>query len=187
MRKEIQKKWKRGPALLGQPRLPFGPASGTACLPLPSLPRTDARLVPASDGHVAAVRRRWARRGRPASPGRDADSSPQAAPLALSPAPLSLLPPLAQRSSSSSAARHCQRKLRRSPPTAPELQAHRREHQRTRRRHGKPLRALYRGEKQLCAVNRSPELLRARRSALPRRILLFPTSFRSFFGALGQS
>ena len=44
---------------------------------------------------MAAVRRRWARRGRPASPGRDAGPSSQAAPFAQSPAPLSLLPPLA--------------------------------------------------------------------------------------------
>jgi len=59
--------------------------------PSPSLPRADARLVPASVGHVAAVRRRWARRGRPTSPGRDAGPGSQAAPFALSPVPLSLL------------------------------------------------------------------------------------------------
>ena len=97
---------------------------------------------------------------------------------------LSLLSPLASATEAV--------ELRRAPlpenaPTAPELQAHRREHQRTRRRRGKPLRALYRGEKQPCVVNRSPGLLRARQSAPSRRILLFPASFRSFFRALGQS
>ena len=38
LRKEIQKKIEKGQALLGQPRLPFGPDSGPACLPLPLSP-----------------------------------------------------------------------------------------------------------------------------------------------------
>ena len=66
-RKEIQKKGK-GQALLGQPRFPFGPASGPACLPLPLSPARGARLAPPGAGHVAAVRRRWTRRGRPPTP-----------------------------------------------------------------------------------------------------------------------
>ena len=82
-------------ALLGQPRLPFGQTAARPASPSPSLPRADTRLVPTSVGHVAAVRRRCARRGRPASPGRDAGPGSQATPFALSPAPLSLIPPLA--------------------------------------------------------------------------------------------
>jgi len=95
LEKNLRKEMEKGQALLGQPRLPFGPASGPACSPSPSLPRADARLVPASVGPVATVRRRWAHRGRPASPGRVAGPGSQAVPFALSPAPLSFLPPLA--------------------------------------------------------------------------------------------
>jgi len=61
----------------------------------------------------------------------------------------------------------------------PEPQPRHQDHHRTRLRRGKPVRTLYRGEKPLCAVNRSSELLRPRRRAPPRRILLDPTSFHS--------
>ena len=57
-RKEIQKKGK-GQALLGQPRFPFGPASGPACSPFLSLPH--ARRPPRST-------RRRPRGGRPPTP-----------------------------------------------------------------------------------------------------------------------
>jgi len=64
LRKEIQKKGKEAGAA-GPTRLPFGPLSRAGQLPLPSLARGRARLVPPGAGHVAAVRRRRGR-GRPA-------------------------------------------------------------------------------------------------------------------------
>jgi len=114
LRKEFQKKSK-GQALLGQLRFPFGPASGPACLPL---------LLSPARGR-ASLHQRWPRGGRtpaldaprPASnpPGRDAGSGSQTTSLhSVACLPLSLPPPLAPRSSSSSSARHCSRKLRRS-------------------------------------------------------------------------
>jgi hypothetical protein len=87
-RKEIQKKKRKGQALLGQPRFPFGPASDPACLPSPSPSRARTRLAPPGAGHVAAVRRRWTRRGRPPTPpGRDAGAGSQTISPVLSPAP----------------------------------------------------------------------------------------------------
>ena len=169
---------------MGQPRLPFGPASSPACLPVPSLSRVRRPPRPIQrrprGGRTPTL---GAPRPTTPSPWSGRRPAPQTTPSILSPAPSPSF--LRLRSSSSSAARHCQRKPRRSPPAAPELQTRRQERQRTRRRRGKPLRTLYRGEKQPCAVNRSPELLRPRRRAPPRRILRYPTSFRSLFSALG--
>ena len=63
MRKEFQKKgdrrcWANLASLSAQPAA--RPAS-----PSPLSPAHGACLTPSRDGHVAAVRRRWARRGRP--------------------------------------------------------------------------------------------------------------------------
>ena len=55
LRKEIQKKMEKGQALLGQPRLPLGPRSGPACVPLP--------LSPAR-GRPPRLSQRWPRGGR---------------------------------------------------------------------------------------------------------------------------
>ena len=60
-RKEIQKKRRKGQALLGQPRFPFGPASGPACLPFPLSP---ARAAPASLHPAPATWRPYAGVGR---------------------------------------------------------------------------------------------------------------------------
>jgi len=62
LRKEIQKTMEKGQALLGQPRLPFGLASGPACPPPLSRTRTPALSQPATatwrpyagDGRAAA-------------------------------------------------------------------------------------------------------------------------------------
>jgi hypothetical protein len=182
------KKKKREQALLGRPASLSAQPAARPASPSPLSPVRGARLAPSSDGHVAAVRRRWARRGRPPPPpwsGRR-PAPPDHSLHSVARASPSSLRPRSSSSSRSSAARHYRSKPRRSPPAAPELQARRQEYQRTCRRRGKPLRALYRGEKQPCAVNRSPVLLRPRRSAPPRWILLYPASFRSFFGALGR-
>ena len=64
LRKEIQKKWKRGQALMGQPRLPFGPDSGPACLPPPPLSRA---WTPASSQPASATWRPYAGDGRTAA------------------------------------------------------------------------------------------------------------------------
>jgi len=185
-RKEIQKKkWKRGQALLGQPRLPFGPGSGPACLPLPSPARgrpprpsqrrprggrTPAMGAPRPTGFT------WSGR-RPEPPGRSIRSVARA----------SLPPPSARernRSRRSSAAAPSPEKLRCSPPATLVPQSRRQNHQRARRRRGKLLRTLYRGESPSNTVNRSSELLRPRRRAPPRRTSLVSASFRLLFGAL---
>jgi len=187
LRKEIQKKWKRGPALLGQPRLPFGPASGPACLPPPPLSRarTPALSQPATAtwrpyaGVVGAPRPTgftWSG-CRPELPGRSIRS------VARAPLP----PPSARErncSRRSSAATPSSEQPRCSPPATPVPQPRRQNHQRTRRRRGKLLRMLYRGESPLTAVNRSSELVRPRRRAPPRRTSLVSAPFRLLFGAL---
>jgi len=159
--------------LLGQPRLPFGPDSGPACLPLPPLSRarTPASSQPAMAtwrpyaGVVDAPRPTgftWSRRS------------------IRSVARASLPPPSARernRSHRSSAAAPSPEQLRCSPPATPVPQHRRQNHQRTRHRRGKLLRTLYRGESPPNAVNRSSELLRPRRRAPPRRTSLVFASF----------
>ena len=183
MRKEFQKK-EKGTGAAGPTRLPFGPASSPACLPLPSLSharrppcpiprRPRGGRTPVLGAPRPTTPSPWSRR-RPAPLDRSLHSVARA---------FSLLPPCA---CAAAAAAPPAPFLEKAPPVAPELQPRRQGHQRTRRRRGKPLRTLYRGEKQSCAVNRSSELLRPRRRAPPRRILLYPASFRSFFGALGR-
>ena len=88
------------------------------------------------------------------------------------------------RSRRSSAAAPSPEKLRCSPPATPVPQTRRQNHQRARRRRGKLLRTLYRGESPSNAVNRSSELLRPRRRAPPRRTSFVSASFRLLFGAL---
>ena len=87
-RKEIQKK-KKGTGAAGPTPLPFRPSERPGLLPLsPSLSRVRTRPAPLGTGHVAAVRRRWTRRGRPPTPpGRDAGSGSQAISSVLSPRP----------------------------------------------------------------------------------------------------
>jgi hypothetical protein len=135
---------------------------------------------------VAAVRRRRGRAAAdPPSPGRDAAPRPQATPFC----PRSSLSSSSARerncSRSSSAAAPSMEKLRCSPPATPVPQPRRQDHHRTRLRRGKLLRTLYRGERPSFAVNRSAELLRPRRRALPRRTSLVSASFCLLFGALG--
>jgi hypothetical protein len=64
LRKEIQKKMEKGQALPGQPRLPFGPASGPACFPLPLSP---ARAAPALSQPASATWRPYAGEERAAA------------------------------------------------------------------------------------------------------------------------
>jgi len=155
---------------------PFRPSWAARPAPPPLSP---ARAAPASLHPAPATWRPYAGVGRAAAghlhhPGRDAAPRPQTTPSILSPASPSLLFLPAHAPQQQLRPHHCRRKLRRSPPVAPEPQPRRQEHQRTRRRGGKPLRTLYRGEKQPCAMNRSPELPQARRSTPPRRILRYP-------------
>ena len=147
---KFQKKIKkRGQALLGRPASLSAQPAARPASPSSLSPARDARLAPSRGGHVAAIRRRWARRGRPPPPpwSRRRPASPDALSI-LSPVPSpSFLRPRTQLQQQQLRPRHCWKKLRRSPPVAPELQARRQGHQRTRRRRGKPLRTLYRGEK----------------------------------------
>jgi len=64
LRKEIQKKMEKGQALPGQPRLPFGPASGPAYFPLPHSP---ARAAPALSQPASATWRPYAGEERAAA------------------------------------------------------------------------------------------------------------------------
>ena len=127
LRKEIQKKWKRGRRCWANPASLSAQRAARPASPSPSLPRARTRLVPASVGHVAAVRRRGARRGRPASPSRDAGPGSQATPFALSPAPLSFLPPLASTTEAVGAPPQCHRRsssaAHRRPLQCPNLDA----------------------------------------------------------------
>jgi hypothetical protein len=186
LRKEIQKKWKRGRRCQANPP-PFRPSERPGLLPPP--PLSHAR-TPASSQPASATWRPYAGEERAAAGHlHPLVGTPARAPRPFHPlcrAPLSLLPPLAQRSRSNSAAAPSPEQLRYSPPATPVPQSRHRNHQRIRHRRGKLLRTFYRGESPSSAVNSSLELLRARRSAPPRRILSFPTSFHSFFGALGR-
>jgi len=59
----------KGTGAAGPTPPPFWPSQQPGLPPPPPLsPARGARLAPSSDGHVAAVRRRWARRGRPPPP-----------------------------------------------------------------------------------------------------------------------
>jgi hypothetical protein len=188
LRKEIQKKGK-GAGAAGPTPPPFRPRSRPG-LPLPP-PLFRARTPASSqlatatwrpyagDGRAAADGFTWSVR-RPGLPGHSIRYVARA----------SLLPPSARernRSRRSSAVAPSPEQLRCSPPATPVPQPRRQNHQSTRRRRGKLLRTFYRGESPSSAVNSSLELFRARRSSPPRRILLFPPPFRSFFGALDQS
>ena len=84
------KKKEKGTGAAGPTRLPFGPASSPACLPLPSLSRARRPPRPIQrrprGGRTPALGA-----PRPATstpPGRDADPRPQTTPSILSPAPL---------------------------------------------------------------------------------------------------
>jgi len=142
LRKEIQKKkWKRGQALLGQPRLPFGPDSSPACLPHLSPARaTPASLHPAPvtwrpyAGVVDAPRPTgltWSGR-RPEPPGRSTRSVARASLSHSSTRERN-------RSRRSSAAAPSAEKLRCSPPAMLVPQTRRQNHQRTHRRRSKLL------------------------------------------------
>ena len=67
-RKEISKKRERGQALLGRPASLLAQLGSAARSPSPLSRARGARLAPPGAGHVAAVRRRWTRRGRPPTP-----------------------------------------------------------------------------------------------------------------------
>ena len=178
------KKKEKGTCAAGPTRLTFSPARQRGPLPLPSLSR--ARCPPRST-------RRRPLGGR--TPALDAprptgltwsERHPARRRAILSPrSSLSSSSAHAHRSSSSSAAAPSPEKLRCSPPATPVPQPRCQDHQRTRRRRGKPLRTLYRGESPSYAVNRSPELLRPCRRAPPRRISPVPISFCSLLCALG--
>jgi len=92
-KKKIKKK-KRGQALLGRPTSLSAQPDSAACFPSPLSPACGARLAPPGTGHVAAVRRRWTRRGRPAFIWSGRRLAPPGH-STLSPAPPSLLPPSA--------------------------------------------------------------------------------------------
>ena len=88
------KKNKRGQALLGRPASLLAQPDSVARFPSPLSPARGARLAPPGAGHVAAVRRRWTRRGRPAFNWSGRRPAPPGH-STLSPAPPSLLPPSA--------------------------------------------------------------------------------------------
>ena len=185
MRKEIKKR-ERGQALLGRPASLSAQPGSAARFPSPLSPARGARLAPTGAGHVAAVRqRRGHAAADPPSPGRDANPRPQATPFCPHSSLSSSSARERNRSRSSSAAAPSPEKLRCSPPVTPVAYPQRQSHHCTRRRRGKLLRTLYRGERPSFAVNRSPELLRPRRRAPPRRTSLVSASFRLLFGTLG--
>jgi len=105
LRKEIQKKGKRGQALLGRPTSLSAQPGSAAHFPSPLSPARGARFAPPGAGQVAVVRRRWTRRGRPAytwSGRRPATPEPST----LLPAPPTLLPPRASAAAAEAALRH---------------------------------------------------------------------------------
>ena len=82
------KKKRKGGRRCWADRLPFGPAKPRGPVSPSPLPCAGARLAPPDAGHVAAVRRRRGRAaGRPAYPGWDSPTRPQA-PFCLLPLPL---------------------------------------------------------------------------------------------------
>ena len=64
--KEFKKKRKRGQALLGRPASLSAQPDSVVHFPSLLSPARGGRLAPPDAGHVAAIRRRWTRRGRPA-------------------------------------------------------------------------------------------------------------------------
>ena len=186
-RKEIKKNGKGGRRCRANPAPLSAQRAARPASLSPSLPRAAPALSqPASPRGGRTPARSAPRPATYTPPGRDAGSGSQAIPSILSPAPLSLLPPLAQRGRTNSTAAPSPEQLRCSPLATPVPQPRRRNHQSARRSRGKLMRTLYRGESPSSTVNRSLELPRARRSAPPRRILPFPTSFRWFLVALGR-
>jgi len=175
LRKEIQKKMERGTGAAGPTPPPFRPSQRPG---LPPPPLSPARAAPASLHPAPAMWRpyagvvdaprptglTWSGR-RPEPPGRSTRSVARSSSSARK----------CNRSRRSSAAAPSPEKLRCSPSATPVPQPRRQNHQRTRRRRGKLLRTLYRGESPSNAVNRSSELLRPR---------FVSASFRLLFGAL---
>ena len=157
LRKEIQKKRKKGQALLGRPASLSARSAARPNSPSP-LPRADA---PASLHSAPATWRPYAgvvdaaaqptgltRSGRhPAPP--DAPFCPLPAP---SPSPLT------SAAAAATTAAPLLAELRRSPPATLVSHSPRQDHRRARLRRGKPLRTLYQGESH-------PFLPRPRRSS----------------------